>query len=198
MKRFKGRIYIKTWSALKPYDKQAKTDLYYLKIANEIKETFLSNEEAIQLFMHLNSDEVDVLSCFLTSYFEDVISETNIWNSFVRMHSNLYGAPLPFYDTSEYYEEEINVQDVSFLIWYFINSIQQEQFFSPVNDFIIDSAALVIEIFDEAWEYAPENELLQSYYRLDEGETDFYLARNLIDTILFSSYLFYPDTVRDL
>jgi len=33
---------------------------------------------------------------------------------------------------------------------------------------------------------------------MDENENDFYITRNLIDTILFKSYLFYPDTLLKL
>jgi hypothetical protein len=198
MKKDKERIYIKAWSELKPYERQSRTDVYYLKLANDVKQAFLSNEEVFQLFMHLGQNQIDLLACFLVSYFEDLISDTNIWNTFVRLHRKFYGNPIPFYETSEYYEEEINIQDLSFLIWYFMNTVQSEQFFSPVNDFIIDSAALVMEIFDEAWDFAPENTLLQSFYQLDESQTDFYVVRNLIDTILFKTYLFYPDTAVDL
>ncbi|MBW6537393.1 MAG: DUF3843 family protein [Mariniphaga sp.] len=35
-------------------------------------------------------------------------------------------------------------------------------------------------------------------YRLDKNETDFYAARNLIDTLLFKTWLFFPDTLREL
>lgn len=136
--------------------------------------------------------------CFLTSYFEDLISETNIWNSFVTYHTELYNKPLPFYNLDEYYTEEINPQDISFLIWYFMNTLQRDTFIVPFNDFIIETAHKVMNVFDSAWDYAPENELLKTAYSLDEDETDFYIARNLIDTILFKTYLFYPDSLLDL
>jgi hypothetical protein len=129
MKKDKERIYIKAWSELKPYERQSRTDVYYLKLANDVKQAFLSNEEVFQLFMHLGQNQIDLLACFLVSYFEDLISDTNIWNTFVRLHRKFYGNPIPFYETSEYYEEEINIQDLSFLIWYFMNTVQSEQFF---------------------------------------------------------------------
>lgn len=36
------RIYIKDWLRLKPYIKQTKTDIYYLKICNEVKSISLA------------------------------------------------------------------------------------------------------------------------------------------------------------
>jgi len=189
----KKRIYIKQWLALKPYKTQTLTDSYYLKLSNDIKK-ILTASDSLVLMAYLDKNEIDILSCFLTSYFEDIISETNIWNSFINYHTKLYKKKLPFYDTGEYYENEINEQDVSFLIWYFLNTIQGEKFISPYNDFIIYIASKVMLILEEEYEYAPENEYIKSFYQIKENENDFYKVRNFIDTVLFRTYLFFPDT----
>ncbi|NLT52213.1 MAG: DUF3843 family protein [Ignavibacteria bacterium] len=198
MKKNKDRIYIQTWLELKPYPKQAPTDSFYLKISNEVKQSIVTNQLYSLLKTYLDKEEIDLLSCFLTSYFEDIISGTNVWNTFVKHHKELYKKPLPFYNTEEYYEDEINYQDVCFLVWYFINTIQQEKFVVPFNNFIYEIAEKIYNIFDTAWDNAPENTILQMFYFIDEKETDYYIARNLIDTILFKTYLFYPDTGKDL
>jgi len=194
----KNRIHIQQWLDFKPYEKQSPTDGYYLKLSNEVKYAIANNTQSLVLQMYLQKQEIGMLSCFLTSYFEDIISETNIWNSFVKTHQRLYKKQLPFYILDEYYEGEINLQDISFLIWYFLNTIQEEKFIAPFNDFIVETAEKVMDVFDDAWDYAPENENLKSFYQINENETDFYIARNLIDTILFKSYLFYPDTLLKL
>ncbi|MDF1548447.1 MAG: DUF3843 family protein, partial [Bacteroidales bacterium] len=189
------RIYIKQWLALKPYEYQVKTDSYYLKLCNEVKKAIVNNERSFVLHMYINIENIDLLSCFLTSYFEDLISGTNIWNSFINVHKRLYSKQLPFFDLDEYYEEEINLQDVCFLIWYFLNTLQQEKFISPINDFIDEIAESVMAVFDKAWEFAPENGLLKSFYNINNDETDYYAARDFIDRVLFNTYLFYPDTL---
>ena len=191
MDKLKERIYIKQWLDLKPYDNQAPTDYFYLKLCNEVKQSLV-------LQLYLEKSEIDIFACFLTSYFEDLISGTNIWNSFIRIHKRLYGKQLPFFELVEYHEQEINFQDICFLIWYFMNTIQQDSFIDPFNDFILKTSKRVMDVFENEWEYAPENELLKAYYSIDETETDFYVARNLIHTLLFKTYLFYPDTLLDL
>ena len=194
----KKRIYIDEWLEFKPYQKQSPTDNYYLKICNDVRRILTTDKQSFVLQMFLDKQNIDYLACFLTSYFEDLISETNIWNSFVNAHKRLYKKPLPFYNTEEYYEKEINSQDISFLIWYFLNTFQNEKFVSPYNDFIVNVAEKVMEVFDDAWEYAPENIILKSAYQIDANEEDFYVARILIDKILFKTYLFYPDTILKL
>lgn len=192
------KIYIKEWLMLKPYDTPVPTDSYYLKLCNQIKHSMVTNKESLVLQMCLDQEEIHLLSCFLASYFEDVISGTNIWNTFVRLHQNKYGKPVPFFEIKEYFEEEINLQDVCFLIWYFMNTVQDERLYAPINDFILETAKKVMEVLDEAWDYAPENTALLQYYSIDEQETDYYKVRHVIDNILFKTYLFFPDTGMDL
>jgi hypothetical protein len=192
------RIYIKDWLELKPYEKQSVTDTYYLKICNDVKKVITTNNQSFVLQRYIDSENINLLSCFLTSYFEDLISETNIWNSFVNLHQRLYGKQLPFYKLDEYYEAEINPQDISFLIWYFLNTVQEEEYISPFYDFITETAEKIFDVFDYAWDFAPVNQFLKTFYQIDENENDFYIARNLIDTLLFKTYLFYPDTLLKL
>ena len=189
----KNKIYIDNWLELKPYENQTLTDSYYLKLCNRVKQTLLSGKETVVFYMYLDKEEINQLACFLTSWLEDLISGSNIWNTFVKQHKLLYKKQLPFYSLEEYYEEEINPQDISFLIWYFMNTAQDEKFISPFNEFIELSSEKVFNVFDEAWEYAPENKVLQSVYKLNSN-ADYYEARNLTDTLLFKTYLFYPDT----
>ncbi len=189
----KSKIYIHEWLQLKPYQTQTITDGYYLKLCNKVKQTLLSSNESIVLHMYLDQEQITLFACYLTSWFEDLISGTNIWNAFVKKHKLLYNKPLPFYNLEEYFEDEINPQDISFLIWYFINTAQDEKFISPFNDFIEVLTNNIFDLFEVEWEYAPENTLLHSIYQIDK-DADYYTARNLIDKVLFKTYLFYTDT----
>ncbi len=193
-----NRIYKDSWLDLKPYDKIVATDYYYLNLCNEVKDMIVYGGNFDELVSYLEEEDIDYLSCLLTSYFEDIISGSNIWNTFVKIHKRMYGKFLPFYDTDVYYEEEINSQDISFLIWYFLNIIQDEMLVSPYHGFILVIAESVMELFDNAWDDAPENEVLKTYYQMEENEDNYYTAREMISKILFETYLFHPDTQRRL
>jgi len=190
----KSKIFINQWLLLKPYKKHIITDSYYLKLSNDVKKTFEKGTESFLINRFLDKNEIEILSVFLVSYLEDLVSDTNIWNTFIKKHKEIYKKPLPFYEFDEYFEKEINYQDVCFLIWYFLNCYQKNNFISPYNEFIFKSAEKVMEIFEANWEFAPENEFLKTFYELDDKENDFYVNRKLIDTILFETYLFFPDT----
>lgn len=190
----KERIYIDDWLWFKPYDNPSQVDNYYLQLCNDVNVAIRCNDFLLNF---IEEENYKTLACFLTSYFEDIISGTNIWNTFVKIHKRLYKKQVPFYNLDSYYEGEINQQDVSFLIWYFLNTIQEEDIISPLGISLIDIAVEVMKVLEGAWEYAPENENLKSFYQIDENEDDFYVARNLIETVLFQTYLFFPDIIKE-
>ena len=188
------RIHIDTWLELKPYTSYNNDDLFYLNLSNEVKKVIVTSRHNQQFVDLVDKEDIDLLCCFLCAYLEDLASETNIWNTFVRIHQRMYQRPLPFYNLDDYYEEEFNPQDISFLIWYFLDQRVEGKLITPTNPFITETADEIMELFDQAWGDAPVNIKLKTYYHLDEEEKDYYEARNLMDILLFQSYLFYPDT----
>lgn len=194
----KNRIYIQDWLKFKPYNNHSITDNYYLKLSNDIKNTMINRPEFLNIQSNLKEEEVNNLFCFLVSYFEDIISDTKLWSSFVSIHKRLYKKELPFFELDDYYEDEINNQDIRFLIWYFINTTQKDKFILPFNSFITDVADIIYDIFDNAWDDSPVNSHLKTFYQIDSSVYDYYDARKLMDIVLFQSYLFYFDTSAEI
>lgn len=195
----KGSIYIDTWLRLKPYDSHTNVDTYYLKVCNQVRDVVSPIPCVHELTSFGDKDDfLDILSCFLTSYLEDLVSETNHWNTFVRLFKKKYNKPLPFFDTKsdDYFEEEINIQDIQFLLYYFLSVEFPANIINPYDYFILEVSKKVMEIFEEAWEVCPENTRLKSYFEIEENETDFYQGRILVDKLLRKSYLLYPDSAE--
>lgn len=188
------RINLKQWLELKPYSQQTSTDKYYVELANKVKNVLTKKQPSAFLNEYLNEDEIDILCCFLVSYLEDIVTGSNIWNTFTKKHFSLYKKYLPFFPLENYILNNVNMQDVNFLIWYFLNTIQQNFFISPINEEIMDMAFEVKNILSDEYKYAPENPILKSYYQLNRDETNYFSVRGLIELILFNTYLFYPDT----
>lgn len=187
------RIFIKTWLQLKPYTQQTATDAYYLQLANDLKSVLLKQGD--EFLDEVDHDEnFDLLACILASYLEDCVSGSNIWRTFVRLHRKMYHKPLPFYPDTDYTEDEINIQDVIFLIWHFLNGINDERFIKPYHTYLAEVADGIMEVLEEVYEYAPSNKALTDFYTLPAGENDFYRVRQLVDALMCRTYLFYPDT----
>jgi len=190
MKKQIGSVYIQDWMKFHPITKQSFSDNYYLGICKEVYQLF-QNQDFEDLMVGQKSDNLKDFACFLTCYFEDIISKTGIWQTFTSSHFELYNKYLPFYKLDEYYPDEINPQDIQFLIWYFISSKFPNEYLSPLNKDLKEMSLELYEIFDREYETAPENLKLKAFLSIAESETNFLKIRNVIDWLFISSYLFH-------
>ncbi|KAA0256868.1 DUF3843 family protein [Deferribacter autotrophicus] len=191
------KIYIKTWLDIKPYTKQTSSDNYYLEVANKVKNILLSSKYKNELIETLDDDFIDLLSVFLTSYLEDIVSELNIWSTFIHLHNKLYNKLLPFYKPSEYKRNDLNYEDICFLLWYYMSLTEDDPLLEPDHEIVINLAEEIFNLFLKTKDKLPKNKFLKQFYYIDGNEENFYKIRDIIQNILFSTYLFFPDTGID-
>lgn len=187
------------WLVFKPYDTPNNVDLYYFKLAKKMKSIIKPNYEAGFLSLDIEG-HLNAFCCFLTCYFEDKISRTNIYNTFVKLHTQLYERHLPFFDIEdeEYFVEDIYQEDIQVLIWYFLNLLSEDWYVSPRSKIINTLAKEVYALFDEAFEEAPENERLKEIFTFKplqqmQPENAYYDFRDQLYIFYFENYLLYPD-----
>lgn len=144
------KIYIKSWLDLKPYKTQVLTDNFYLNLSNEIKMKIFKKNYLFELYRYLDEEKVNELCCYLSAYVEDLVSETNVWNTFIRLHKKQYKKYLPFYDTEDYSENEVNEADISFLLWHFINAGNKERLVSPYNTLFVKAGEDLFDLLADA------------------------------------------------
>ena len=84
----KQRIYNGDWKTLHPYSGSAPTDLYYITLANKVLAAIRAVETSLDESDYRKIDETEQkeLACILTAYFEDIISQTGIFQAFTRIH----------------------------------------------------------------------------------------------------------------
>jgi hypothetical protein len=191
MARKKESIYMQRWLSFHPYPAPQQSDYYYLKLCNEIYKVLEYGEfpdEEIQISDEQKKD----LACFITCYFEDVISGPGLWHAFITQVKELYGTYLPFFDPDpeEYYAEEINPEDIHFLLWYYLSMIfRDDSVISPSIYEWSEHSEQIFEILEREYEEAPESFNLKQFFRLSPGELDFYLVRDKLKWIMLDSWL---------
>lgn len=188
-------ITLEEWLLQKPYNEEVASDACYIKLANQLKKVLVESEYFTEDHP-MHEEDATVFACMLAAYVEDMVSETQIFETFKRQHKALYGQAIPF--VSDYYGEEydINYDDVKFLLWYYL-SLKQPDTLVYMNSmffaFLLDDLFGVIEERDFDLE---ENEDLKQYYTLPHEAHHIFQVRDLIDNLLFKTYLFYPDSWR--
>jgi len=175
------------WMALHPYKSPKSADYTYLKIANKIHDSW----QFALLKNQFDEELRKIVSLTVAAYFEDVVSYTGLWQAFTRMHKKMYGKYLPFYDTGaeDYYDDEVNPQDVIFLIWNVLQKDNSGTFINPENPGVIDIAERMYRVLDEEFENVPVNEYFLDYIQDEKHYKDFFAFKVLAGWLYYDSYL---------
>lgn len=195
--KLKKKILITDWIAKKPYQNYSQIDLEYLDVANKVHQTIIAFKFLFEQ-LQISQEEGKNLAIFLTCFLEDLVTETNIWQTFLNANKALYNKKLPFFDiTVDYAEGEINLADLKFLIWYYLNCINPERFLSPYDDYLGFLATNVDSILKDEFDFLPNNKNLKKEYFLDLT-MNFYEIRVVMQKLFFDSYLFGLDAKSNL
>jgi len=166
------------------------TDAYYLGIANKLAVliTNLSPKDGP------DKEQVKEWALALAYYFEDVISGIGVWQAFTTKHKALYGKYLPFYEVDEeaYYPDEVNREDVTFILWLCLQKSRKETVINPENPFLLTLSAILYEVLDEEFERVPINEALVEHLKSFALADDFFLIKSLMLQLATQAYLFRP------
>lgn len=179
----RNRIYPNDWIQIHPYRSQQPSDAYFVELANRLREA--GTLTVLPEPFHKR------LCLYVAAYLEDVVSELGLWKSFIRKHKQLYGKPLPFYPVPESYaEDEINVEDVRFIIWNTWQKAHYEHpYVNPQDESIREQADRFYEILDKAYKEAPENDFLNGYFDSYHDEKE---AVAKLDWLFGHTYLTEP------
>jgi len=186
--RVMKKIYPKKWLELHPYKQTNSVDQYYVGIANEIHKRLYSSTIADAFE---EEENIRYTSLCLAAWFEDVISQTGIWQAFTAECRERYGAYLPFYPIKgDYFPDEINLEDIRFLLWHHIQYLCRGiSAINPENPGIEQTAQEIYGLLAEEYETAPENERMQEFlYHSAMGEEDFFRYREILDWFHYQCY----------
>ena len=183
----KKKIYNNTWLECHPYTDANATDRYYVGIANHIYQILVDTE------INLDDDWTKKTAITITAWFEDIISQTGIWQCFTEECERRYGARIPFYPIGEdYFPDEVNQEDIRFLLWHCLQQrYEGEKIINPENPGIEIASSLIYELLSEEYETAPENERMQAFMKGPETmkEADFMAYRKRLEWFHFHCYI---------
>ena len=199
-KILKNRIFKSDWHKNRPMGIISPSDDYYVQLSNKIL-SIIDNSSDKDIF---DEKIKRIIAVNIAAYFEDVISGFGLWRAFVKLYNDMYGKFLPFYEIydDEYFEDEINMFDVLFLLWCFLqrNEIDNEvsRFLNPENPVLTFLAFEIFSLLDNEYETAPENESINKYIHVIDHSNDFISARELLYWLHYDCYLSMSYPKQDL
>ena len=178
-------ISAKKFMRMQPYaHKVTEVEEYYLHLAGKLAKEW----DKIGALPFLSDAQREAVVLAVVGYFQDIVTDAGIWRSFTMMHRHLYGKSIPFYPhTDAYTIDELNLDDLRFMIWYAIEGQHYHNFnISPLHEDIERLAERFFEMLDEVYEHAPEARTYNLKIGVDPDD-----ANDANSIFELSSWLFY-------
>lgn len=193
----KRTIYTIDWVKRHPYKNATEEDRYFADLAEDVFK-IISKSDLSSIF----DDDKEVLADVairLTMWFEDLVSETGIWQAATKEFKKRYGSWLPFYKLGKDYEVGfVNKEDVMFLVWNEVQAyVGNDRFINPENPAIEWVSEDVFALFDEVWETAPANERLYDFLYDSTVTESYWKTRTVLGWFWLNSYV-YPSAESDM
>lgn len=160
------KIYMKAWLDVHGRAKAEEADQWYVDFANRLSPvvaaSYLYKDETVKSHQQI--------AMLLTLYLEDCVADGGNWRQFIHWHKESYGRFLPFFTlTDEYLPDEINREDIAFLLWG-ISSPVGEDFDgveNPMDEDLLEFAGVLYEQLDAAFESAPISDYLATDWMIE-------------------------------
>lgn len=164
-------VVLADWLAMKPYNQAIPNyDTFYVQQCQKVM-TLLSGHGQWFQYNGVNNEQLKELSCQLVSYLEDYANEIGIWTAFVETNEELYGYPLPFYDVSAYDKDDINREDIAFLIWHYVTKYSEHEYLTAPEDVKIQLMAQdVFSHFENVIEDCPAIDFYDKFFTIKDEE----------------------------
>ena len=178
-----------------PKGMQSATDTEYARIATEVA-TAMAKEGVEDIPV----DGIRQMALNITMYFEDIIADAGIWRAFTSKMKEMYGRQLPFYDIDEenYFDDEPNIEDVKFIVWYTMLEVHHGKIGNPENPVLERLALAAYNVLEQHYETVPVNESLKDYFHNPQFIDDFYNQRDALKWLYLSCYLTYIPHALDV
>lgn len=150
------------------YPVETATDKYYLEVASVIEKKWRDSG-----LLEVHPVVAMLTSINMIGYFQDVVYDAGLWRTFTGFCKKAYGHYLPFENTDDetYIPNELNGQDVRFLLWYFIAFTSPDHhLISPDDEQLIKLSRLIYEILESKYNDAPKPDNFEYFFKIDLEE----------------------------
>lgn len=183
-------ITLQQWLSRQPYTQTTDSDRYYTQLANRVYD--LVNISPLK--ERLTEEATKSLCCDVVGYFADILSGTGLWATFLSHHRSLYGRILPFFPAENYYDGEVNREDLRVLLWYLLCTHDSlHEVLSPLDNRLVATADTIYDLLESEYETAPDSPLLQEFCLPELNDTDDPEARyRFAEWLFWDSFLLGP------
>lgn len=150
------------------------TDRQYAQLASDIYE-LMHNELGF-----MEKHEIRNTCINLALYFEDLHSETHLFETFTRLYKRMFGMYVPFYQSVDANSQDAELDAMKFMLWHSIVAERGSRVLNPTNDALAAMSVKLLELWKEKKARILPNKELADYLYAEETQEDV----NQVKTVL--------------
>ena len=159
------------------------TDKQYAELAKDIYD-LLYDELG---FM----DDVQIKhSCIsLSLYFEDLHSNTHLFETFTKLYKEMFGKYVPYYSSKDADSPQARLDAMKFMLWHAIAAERNGMMLNPTNLGLANMAERLLKLWDERKDKMQPNEELADYLYSEETQESAYEVKMVLIWLSLNSFL---------
>lgn len=177
------------WAETHPCGVACASDRFYSDLVNRIEKNLI-DKYAFSLRIRNLYNIIHGISLRSVFYLEDMVSGTCVWQTMREMCRKRYGKVVPFYPLDdpdmEYLDDEVNIQDLKFIIWHSMSRVNSEYVYYPDSEAVELISKTLFDILTEEWEKAPEAARVRKTIQSLLKNGEFLDVRQIMDWLTYS------------
>lgn len=150
------------------------TDKQYAELANDIYDMMYEEMDFMDDF------QLKHACISLALYFEDLHSNTHLFETFTTIYQRMFGRYVPFYFSMDAQSADASLDAMKFMLWHSIAAERDGMMLNPSNLGLANMAQRLIELWNQKRNQMQPNEDLADYLYSEETQQD----ANQVKTVL--------------
>lgn len=140
------------------------TDKQYADLANAIHDLLYDELD------FMDDQQIKHASINLTLFFEDLHSETHLFETFTKRYKEMFGRYVPFYSSDSADSPQARLDAMKFMLWHAIAAERDGMMLNPTNQGLANMAEKLLNLWDEKKDKIEPNEELAGYLYSEETQ----------------------------
>ena len=159
------------------------TDRQYAELAKEIYDVI--HDE----LNFMEDNHIKHASINLALYFEDIHSNTHLFETFTKLYKEMFGRYVPFFSSEDSRSPQARIDAMKFVLWLCIAAERDGMMLNPTNQGLANMAQKILDLWDELKDSIDPNEELADYLYSEETQRDSNEIRQVLIWLSMYSYL---------
>ena len=159
------------------------TDRQYAELAKMIHDVIHDELDFIE------DNQIKQASINLALYFEDIHSNTHLFETFTKLYKEMFGRYVPFFSSEDSRSPQARIDAMKFMLWLSVAAERDGKMLNPTNQGLADMAQELLDLWDEQKDNIAPNEELADYLYSEETQRDTNEIRQVLIWLSMYSYL---------